>query len=85
MAEAYRLRIDEGDPRLDDPAMPAPDDPADDAAAHDGDRGGDHDDDRSLRPSEAARARRRARDADAPARDLLRPGMGKVFKQSQDA
>ena len=35
--------------------------------------------------AEAARMRRRDRDADAQARDLLRPGMGKVFKQIQDA
>jgi hypothetical protein len=34
---------------------------------------------------EAARTRRRDRDADANARDLMRPGMGKVFKQIQDA
>jgi hypothetical protein len=38
-----------------------------------------------LDPREAARARRRDRDADAEARDLMRPGMGKVFKQIQDA
>jgi hypothetical protein len=38
-----------------------------------------------LDPREAARARRRDRDADAEARELLRPGMGKVFKQIQDA
>ncbi|HEX3264153.1 MAG TPA: hypothetical protein VHR16_00675 [Candidatus Limnocylindrales bacterium] len=42
-------------------------------------------DDRDLPPSESARVRRRDRDADAQARDLLRPGMGKVFKQIQDA
>jgi hypothetical protein len=34
---------------------------------------------------EAARARRRDKDAEAKARDLMRPGMGKVFKQIQDA
>jgi hypothetical protein len=34
---------------------------------------------------EAARIRRRDRDAAAEARALLRPGMGKVFKQIQDA
>ena len=34
---------------------------------------------------EVARIRRRDRDADAEARALLRPGMGKVFKQIQDA
>jgi hypothetical protein len=38
-----------------------------------------------LDPREAARARRRDRDAAAAARDLMRPGMGKVFKQIQDA
>ena len=38
-----------------------------------------------LEPREAARTRRRDRDADAEARDLMRPGMGKVFKQIQDA
>jgi len=43
------------------------------------------DDDRELDPREAARARRRDRDANAAARDLMRPGMGKVFKQIQDA
>ena len=38
-----------------------------------------------LDPREAARARRRDRDAAAAERDLMRPGMGKVFKQIQDA
>jgi hypothetical protein len=38
-----------------------------------------------LDPREAARARRRDRDAGAQARELMRPGMGKVFKQIQDA
>ena len=38
-----------------------------------------------LDPREAARARRRDRDAAAEQRDLMRPGMGKVFKQIQDA
>jgi hypothetical protein len=33
---------------------------------------------------EAARNRRRDRDAAAAARELMRPGMGKVFKQIQD-
>ncbi len=33
---------------------------------------------------EAARIRRRDREAAAEARDLMRPGMGKVFKQIQD-
>ena len=36
-------------------------------------------------PREEARIRRRDRDIDAEARDLMRPGMGKVFKQIQDA
>ena len=40
--------------------------------------------DEELDPRESARARRRDRDADAAQRDLLRPGMGKVFKQIQD-
>jgi hypothetical protein len=60
-----------------------------DAAAAQGDDLPMPDDDRrpadDLDPREAARARRRDRDADAQARDLLRPGMGKVFKQIQDA
>ena len=47
----------------------------------DRDAGGDD----GLDQREAARARRRDRDADAKARDLMRPGMGKVFKQIQDA
>jgi hypothetical protein len=41
--------------------------------------------DDELDPKEAARARRRDRDAGAQARALLRPGMGKVFKQILDA
>ena len=40
--------------------------------------------DPDLDAREAARIRRRDRDADAEARALLRPGMGKVFKQIQD-
>lgn len=39
----------------------------------------------ALGARESARARRRDRDADAAARDLMRPGMGKVFKQILDA
>lgn len=35
-------------------------------------------------PREAARIRRRDRDAAAQARALMKPGMGKVFKQIQD-
>ena len=38
-----------------------------------------------LDPREAARTKRRDRDADAPQRELMRPGMGKVFKQILDA
>jgi hypothetical protein len=37
-----------------------------------------------IDPREAARTRRRDRDAAAEARALMRPGMGKVFKQIQD-
>jgi hypothetical protein len=43
------------------------------------------DDGDGFDPREAARNRRRDRDAEAAARDLMRPGMGKVFKQIQDA
>jgi hypothetical protein len=38
-----------------------------------------------LEPREAERARRRDREAAAEQRALMRPGMGKVFKQIQDA
>jgi hypothetical protein len=38
-----------------------------------------------IDPAEAARNRRRDRDADAERRALLQPGMGKVFKQIGDA
>ena len=38
-----------------------------------------------LNPREAERARRRDREAEAEQRALMRPGMGKVFKQIQDA
>jgi hypothetical protein len=40
--------------------------------------------DDDLDPAEAARARRRDRDASAECRALMRPGMGKVFKQILD-
>jgi hypothetical protein len=43
------------------------------------------DDEEDLDPREAARARRRDHDADAERRDLLRPGMGKVWKQITDS
>jgi hypothetical protein len=38
-----------------------------------------------LDPKERARIERRDRDAEAERRALLRPGMGKVFKQILDA
>ena len=38
-----------------------------------------------IDPREAERIRRRDREAEAEQRDLMRPGMGKVFKQIQDA
>ncbi len=37
-----------------------------------------------LRPSEAGPLRRRDRDLTAEERDLMRPGMGKVFKHILD-
>jgi len=37
-----------------------------------------------LDPREAERARRRDREAEAEQRDLMRPSMGKVFKQIRD-
>ena len=43
------------------------------------------DSDGDLEPRERERARRRDRAASAEDRDLMRPGMGKVFKQIQDA
>jgi hypothetical protein len=45
----------------------------------------DEDADLDLDAREAARARRRDRDAKAEDRDLMRPGMGKVFKQITDS
>ncbi len=42
-------------------------------------------DEPDLDSAEAARNRRRDHDAEAKGRDLMRPGMGKVFKQIQDA
>ena len=41
--------------------------------------------DDDLDAREDARVRRRDRDAASEARDLMRPGMGKVFKQILDA
>jgi hypothetical protein len=40
--------------------------------------------DDELDAREAARVRRRDHDAEAARRDLMRPGMGKVFKQILD-
>lgn len=53
-------------------------------ARHDPPMRDDADDDR-IDAREAARLRRRDRDADARGHDLMRPGMGKVFKQIQDS
>jgi hypothetical protein len=41
--------------------------------------------DDELDPAEQERTRRRDREADAERRALMKPGMGKVFKQIQDA
>jgi hypothetical protein len=41
--------------------------------------------DDDLDTREKARTRRRDRELDAAQRDLMRPGMGKVFKQIQDS
>jgi hypothetical protein len=41
--------------------------------------------DDDLDPREVARVRRRDRDASAAHTELMRPGMGKVFKQILDA
>jgi hypothetical protein len=38
-----------------------------------------------IDPRELERTRRRDREADAERRELMRPGMGKVFKQILDA
>ena len=38
-----------------------------------------------IDPREKARIRRRDHDLDAERRDLMRPGMGKVFKQITDS
>jgi hypothetical protein len=47
-------------------------------------RGDDSTVDEELDPREEARVRRRDHDADAERRDLMRSGMGKVFKQILD-
>jgi hypothetical protein len=73
-------------PQVDDPAMsspPPPDDPQGAPDARDPEDLDDIDvDDFDAR--EAARLRRRDHDAGAERRDLMRPGMGKVFKQIGD-
>jgi hypothetical protein len=69
IAEAYRPQVDEVVETADDPVVDETD-------------GRDPAD---LDAREAARIRRRDRDADAAARDLMRPGMGKVFKQILDS
>ena len=38
-----------------------------------------------IDPREAERIRRRDHEAEAESRSLMRPGMGKVFKQIQDS
>jgi hypothetical protein len=38
-----------------------------------------------IDPREAERMRRRDHEAEAESRNLMRPGMGKVFKQIQDS
>ena len=50
----------------------------------DPDPGPDEDGD-ELDPREAARDRRRDHDADVHTRELMRPGMGKVFRQITDS
>jgi hypothetical protein len=60
------------------------DEPAADAPTPDDLEAADVDDE-LLAPRERQRMRRRDHDAGAEARDLMRPGMGKVFKQIQDA
>ena len=55
----------------------------------DADADGSHDrtvdDQDPIDPREAERIRRRDHEADTEARSLMRPGMGKVFKQIQDS
>lgn len=46
---------------------------------------GTMDGDERLDPREAERLRRRDRAAEAERHELMRPGMGKVFKQIRDA
>jgi hypothetical protein len=78
MPEAYRREVDGVAARPDDPCM-------DDEPRGMGPGGrGSRRDPGELDTREAARIRRRDRDAEAAARDLMRPGMGKVFKQILD-
>jgi hypothetical protein len=69
-SEAYPRPVDGAGGCAHDPTMP------------DDER---RDPDEPLDAREAARTRRRDHDINAEARDLMRPGMGKVFKQIQDA
>jgi hypothetical protein len=72
-----RVRTNEGG--IDEAEEAGHDDPVDDPELGDGfpDEGAFDD----LDPREAARARRRDREAEAERRALMRPGMGKVFRQ----
>ena len=45
----------------------------------------DMDDEEAIDPREEARIQRRDHDAEAHHRELLRPGMAKVYKQMTDA
>ena len=49
------------------------------------DQDADIDPDEELDPREDARIHRRDHDAEAHQRELMRPGMGKVFKQITDS
>ena len=57
-------------------------DPVDDQAELEPESGDEAEDE--LDPREAARLKRRDHDAAAHERELMRPGMGKVFKQITD-
>ena len=65
--------------------MDVPELPADDTDDADGDpEAADPEPGDELDPREAARDRRRDREAEAERRALMRPGQGKVFKQILD-
>ncbi len=65
------MRVARDDPPMDDDRAPATgDEPIDPLEP--------------LDPREVARVRRRDLDMDAERRDLMRPGMGKLFKQILD-